>query len=73
MKFLEGIYCSIECMYSEFQEGPVQTSNFSCAEPTTSNLGQPKLLSSTVDSDGRNLDVPSLIRGEEKFHRYCFK
>ena len=43
--------------------GPVQTSNFTCAEPNT-YLDRPKLLSSTVDSDGRTLHVPNLIRGE---------
>ena len=32
----------------------VQTSNFTCAEPNT-HLGWPKLLSSTVDLDGRTL------------------
>ena len=32
--------------------GPVQTANFTCAEPNT-YLGPPKLVSSTVDSDGR--------------------
>ena len=44
--------------------GPVQTSNFTCAdwEPNT-YLGRPKPLSSTVDSDGRTLHVPNLIRG----------
>ena len=36
--------------------GPVQTSNFTCAEPNT-YLGRPKLLSSSVDSDGRTLHV----------------
>ena len=40
--------------------GPVQTSNFTCAEPNTC-LGRSKLLSSTVDSDGRTLHVPNLI------------
>ena len=50
--------------------GPVQTSNFTCAEPNT-YLGRPKLLSSTVDSDGRTLHVPNLIRGEKKYHPYC--
>ena len=52
--------------------GPVQTSNFTCAEPNT-YLGRPKLLSSTVDSDGRTLHVPNLIRGEKKYHPYCLK
>ena len=52
--------------------GPVQTSNFTCAEPNTS-LDRPKLLSSTVDSDGRTLHVPNLIRGEKKYHPYCLK
>ena len=49
--------------------GPVQTSNFiiTCAEPNT-YFGRPKLLNSTVDSDGRTLDVPNLIRGEKKYH-----
>ena len=47
--------------------GPVQTSNFTSAEPNTS-LDRPKLLSSTVDSDGRTLHVPNLIRGEKKYH-----
>ena len=36
-------------------------------------LGRPKLLSSTVDSDGRTLHVPNLIRGEKKYHPYCLK
>ena len=50
------------------RKGPVQTSNFiiTCAEPNT-YLGRPKLLSSTVDLDGRTLHVPNLIRGE-KYH-----
>ena len=52
--------------------GPVQTSNFTCAEPNT-YLGRPKLLSSTVDSDGRTLCAPNLIRGEKKYHPYCLK
>ena len=43
----------------------IPTSNFTCAEPNT-YLGRPKLLSSTVDSDGRTLHVPNLIRGEKK-------
>ena len=34
---------------------------------------RPKLLSSTVDSDGRTLHVPNLIRGEKKYHPYCLK
>ena len=37
------------------------------------SLGRPKLLSSTVDSDGRTLHVPNLIRGEKKYHPYCLK
>ena len=37
------------------------------------SLGRPKLLSSTVDSDGRTLHVPNLIRGEKKCHPYCLK
>ena len=41
-------------------------------EPTT-YLGRPKLLGSTVDSDGRTLHVPNLIRGEKKYHSYCLK
>ena len=52
--------------------GPVQASNFTCAEPNT-YLGRPKLLSSTVDSDSRTLQVPNLIRGEKKYHFYCLK
>ena len=36
-------------------------------------LGRPKLLSSTVDSDGRTLHVPNLIRGEKECHLYCLK
>ena len=36
-------------------------------------LGRPKLLSSTVDSDGRTLYVPNLIRGDEECHPYCLK
>ena len=36
-------------------------------------LGRPKLLSSTVDSDGRTLHVPNLIRGEKECHPYCLK
>ena len=52
--------------------GPVQTLNFTCAEPNT-YLGQPKLLRWTVDSDGRTLHVPNLIRGEKKYHPYCLK
>ena len=52
--------------------GPVQTSNFTCAEPNT-YLGRPKLLSSTVDSDGRTLHVPNLIRGEKNYHSYRLK
>ena len=47
-------------------------SNFTCAEPNT-YLGRPKLLSSTVDSDGRTLHVPNLIPGEKKYHPYCLK
>ena len=54
------------------QLGPVQTSNFTCAEPNT-YLGRPKLLSSTVDSDGRTLHVPNLIRSEKKYRPYCLK
>ena len=50
--------------------GPVQTSNFTCPEPNT-YLGRPKLLSSTVDSDGRTLHVLNLIRGEKKYRSYC--
>ena len=46
--------------------------NFTSAEPNT-YLGRPKLLSSTVDSDGRTLHVPNLIRGEKKYHPYCLK
>ena len=46
--------------------GQIQTSNFTCAEPNT-YLGRPKLLSWTVDSNGRSLHVPNLIRGEKKF------
>ena len=52
--------------------GPVQTLNFTCAEPNT-YLGQPKLLRWTVDSDGRTLHVPNLIRGEKKYYPYCLK
>ena len=52
--------------------GPVEMSNFTCAEPNT-HLGQPKLLSSTVDSDGRTLHVPNLICSEKKYHRHCLK
>ena len=52
--------------------GLVQTSNFTCAEPNN-YLGRPKLLSSAVDSDGRTLHVPNLIRGEKKYHPYCLK
>ena len=52
--------------------GPVQTSNFTCAEPNT-YLGRPELLNSTVDSDGRTLHVPNLVRGEKKYHPYCLK
>ena len=51
---------------------PVQTSNFTRAEPNT-YLGRPKLLRSTVDSDGRTLHVPNLIQGEKKYHPYCLK
>ena len=51
---------------------PVQTSNFTRAEPNT-YLGRPKLLRSTVDSDGRTLYVPNLIQGEKKYHPYCLK
>ena len=47
-------------------------SNFTCAEPNT-YLGRPELLSSTVDSDGRTLHVPNLIRGKKKYHPYCLK
>ena len=36
-------------------------------------LGRPKLLSSTVDSDGRTLHVPNLICGEKKYRPYCLK
>ena len=36
-------------------------------------LGRPKLLSSTVDSDGRTLIVPNLIRCEKECHPYCLK
>ena len=36
-------------------------------------LSRLKLLSSTVDSDGRTLHVPNLIRGEKKYHPYCLK
>ena len=36
-------------------------------------LGRPKLLSSTVDSDGRTLHVPNLTRGEKESHLYCLK
>ena len=43
-----------------------------CAEPNT-YLGRPKLLSLTVDSDGRTLHVPNLIRGEKKYHPYYLK
>ena len=50
----------------------VKTSNFTYAEPNTC-LGRPKLLSSTVDSDGRTLHVQNLIRGEKKYHPYCLK
>ena len=32
-----------------------------------------KLLSSTVDSDGRTLHVLKLIRGEEKYYPNCLK
>ena len=52
--------------------GPVQTANFTCAEPNTC-LGPPKLVSSNVDSDGRTLHVPNLTRGEKKYHPYCLK
>ena len=52
--------------------GQIQTSNFTCAEPNT-YLGRRKLLSSTVDSDGRTLHVSKLIRGEKKYHPYCLK
>ena len=34
---------------------------------------QLKLLSSTVDSDDRTLQVPNLIRGEKKYHSYRLK
>ena len=47
-------------------------SNFTCAEPNT-HLGRPKLLSSTVDWDGRTFHVPNLIRGEKKYHPYGLK
>ena len=47
-------------------------SNFTCAEPNT-YLGGRKLLSLTVDSDGRTLHVPNLIRGEKKYHPHCLK
>ena len=47
-------------------------SNFTCAAPNT-YLGRRKLLSSAVDSDGRTLHVPNLIRGEKKYHPYCLK
>ena len=43
-----------------------------CAEPNT-YFGWPKLLSSTVDSDGLTLHVPNLIRGEEKYYPFCSK
>ena len=52
--------------------GPVQKSNFTCAEPSA-YLGRPKLFCSTVDSDGRTSHVPNLIRGEKKYHPYCLK
>ena len=52
--------------------GPVQTSNFTCAEPNI-YLSRLKLFSSTVDSDGPTLHVPNLIRGEKKHHPYCLK
>ena len=52
--------------------GPVPTLNFTSAEPNT-YLGRPKLLSSTVDSDGRTLHVPNLIRGGRKYHPYCLE
>ena len=50
-------------------------SNFTCAEPNT-YFARPKLLSSTVDSDGGTLHVPNLIRGENDYgdyHPYCLK
>ena len=50
--------------------GPVPTLNFTSAEPNT-YLGRPKLLSSTVDSDGRAFHVQNLIRGKKKYHTYC--
>ena len=46
--------------------------NFTCAKPNTC-LGRAKLLSLTVDSDGRTLHVSHLIHGENKNHPYCFK
>ena len=52
--------------------GPVQTSNFTCAE-LNAYLGRPKLSSSTVDSDGRTLRVQNLIRGEQKYHPHFLK
>ena len=52
--------------------GPVQTSNIACAEPNN-YLGRPKLLSSTVDSDGRTLHASNLIHGEKKYNPYCLK
>ena len=52
--------------------GPVQPSNFTCAEPNT-YLGRPKLLSATVDSNGRTLHVPNLINGQKKYHLYGLK
>ena len=32
-----------------------------------------RYLSSTVDSDGRTLHVPNLIRGQKKYHPYGLK
>ena len=62
----------VRLMKSSASERGLQTSNFTCAELNT-YLGRPKLLSSTVDSDGRTLHVPNLIRGEKKYHPYCLK
>ena len=37
------------------------------------HLIQTSNLSSTVDSDGRTLHVPNLVRGKKKYHPYCLK
>ena len=65
---------SLSSYFSLHHLGLIQTLNFTCAEP---NTGRPKLCielrSSTVDSGGRTLHVPNLIRGEKKYHPYCLK